>query len=297
MASAFHPTYWLGEGCQNTFVLFDLLQHPELFSDTFVTYAHECLLTEQRDDALILLPMGSTNHLQRIKMVIVEPDGSFAAFCGNGARVIAAYWECCLHRDPQGFTLVTADEQKDHPVTALGDGYYRINLLSALTIPQFSHFLVRKAALSCIKEAQDIWRFPLEHDGRAYSLYFAQTGEPHFICFAALSREELIALGQLLNMSYRSHFPHGINLNAVTIVDDATIAIRTYERGVNRITMSCGTGAACSARISQLRGAIGSPVVTVSAEGGELVVEYRPYERHLLLSGPAHVWRPDEKLT
>lgn len=289
--------YWLGDGCHNTFLIFDLLDHPEIYAEEFIAHAHQCLLAEQRDDALILLPMGSTNHLRRIKMVIVEPDGSFAAFCGNGARVIAAYWECFLHGDSQGFTLVTADEQKDHPVTALGNGYYRINLLSALTIPHFSHFLVRDAALSCTKEAQDIWTFSLEHEGRAYSLYFAQTGEPHLVCFAALSYEELTALGHLLNTRYRSHFPHGINLNAVTIVDDSTISVRTYERGVNHITMSCGTGSACSARISQLCGLTCVPVVTVKTYGGELVVEYRHHERHLLLSGPAHVWKPDDKFT
>jgi len=80
--------YLYGDGCQNTFIIFDLLAYPHYFTDTFIENAHKALLREERDDALILLP---TTDSDTVIMKVLEPDGSFANFCGNGARVIAAY--------------------------------------------------------------------------------------------------------------------------------------------------------------------------------------------------------------
>jgi hypothetical protein len=52
-----------GEGCRNDFVIFDLLDAPETFSEIFLDQAHAVLLDERKDDALILclsrLPLNS----------------------------------------------------------------------------------------------------------------------------------------------------------------------------------------------------------------------------------------------
>lgn len=80
--------FWRGEGCANTFIVFDLIASPELFTEDFIQKAHRALLEEKCDDALILLP---TQEPRTFVMKVLEPDGSFAQFCGNGSRVIAAY--------------------------------------------------------------------------------------------------------------------------------------------------------------------------------------------------------------
>lgn len=80
--------FWRGEGCANTFIVFDLIESPELFTEHFIQKALLALLEEGCDDALILLP---TQEPATFIMKVLEPDGSFAQFCGNGSRVVAAY--------------------------------------------------------------------------------------------------------------------------------------------------------------------------------------------------------------
>ncbi len=82
--------FWRGEGCLNTFIIFDLTAVPDIYNEQFLAQAHAQLIKEQVDDALILLP---TYDPTMFVMKILEPDGSRASFCGNGARVIAAYLE------------------------------------------------------------------------------------------------------------------------------------------------------------------------------------------------------------
>lgn len=83
-----HIPYLRGEGCLNTFILFDLINNPALYTEIFIARALQALHAEGADDALILMPTDRNNV---IIMHVLEPDGSFANFCGNGARVVAAY--------------------------------------------------------------------------------------------------------------------------------------------------------------------------------------------------------------
>lgn len=66
--------------------------------------------------------------------------------------------------------------------------------------------------------------------------------EPHLVTFDPISEKELFDLGEYVNRSQREHFPLGINLNQVRIRDKG-LEVVTFERGVNRITAACGTGA------------------------------------------------------
>jgi diaminopimelate epimerase len=80
--------------------------------------------------------------------------------------------------------------------------------------------------------------------------------------------------------------PVGTNLNVIHRVDDRTIRMRTYERGVEAETLACGTGAVASAVVAVAERLVAGPPVTVTTSSG------RPLEvRWEVVAGrPASVW-------
>ena len=98
----------------------------------------------------------------------------------------------------------------------------------------------------------DLWVLPYLYREKTYILYFTQTVEPHLVCFDSLDNDTLINIGKGLNETMRDLFPLGINLNTVKVMSDKSIEVTTYERGVNRVTQSCGTGSTSSVALSIL---------------------------------------------
>src|SRR5690606_32007300 len=62
--------------------------------------------------------------------------------------------------------------------------------------------------------------------------------------------------------------PAGTNLNVIHRIDDHTIRMRTYERGVEAETLACGTGAVASAVVAVAEGLVAGPPVTVITSSG-----------------------------
>jgi diaminopimelate epimerase len=82
----------------------------------------------------------------------------------------------------------------------------------------------------------------------------------------------------------------GINVNFVEQKSDHEIIVRTYERGVEDETLSCGTGVTASALVAY-HNEVGYNDVTVFTKGGKLTVEYdrtgHDSYRNIFLCGPA----------
>jgi diaminopimelate epimerase len=102
---------------------------------------------------------------------------------------------------------------------------------------------------------------------------FLHTGSPHFVRFVDdVKNYPVFENGK--SIRYSNDFkPGGTNVNFIQLLPDNTIFVRTYERGVEDETLSCGTGVVASAIASSLRG-YKSPV-KVKTLGGELSVEFR----------------------
>ena len=83
-------------------------------------------------------------------------------------------------------------------------------------------------------------------------------------------------------------FPNGINVNFFKILDKSTIEVKTYEKGVEDLMMSCGSGSvACVYHLSKI-GKIQSPV-TVNTLGGQLQIDFTNEWQEVWLSGPAEI--------
>jgi diaminopimelate epimerase len=119
--------------------------------------------------------------------------------------------------------------------------------------------------------------------------YKINTGSPHLIHFIEnVAEYPVVREGKNIRYS-ETYKEKGINVNFVELLPNNTIFVRTYERGVEDETLSCGTGVTAAALASSKKG-YKSPV-TIKTLGGELSVEFKsnsPSEfEDIFLVGPA----------
>uniref|UniRef100_UPI004047538C diaminopimelate epimerase n=1 Tax=Roseivirga sp. TaxID=1964215 RepID=UPI004047538C len=118
--------------------------------------------------------------------------------------------------------------------------------------------------------------------------YLINTGSPHYIKYvSALDSLNVIAEGRAIRYSDRFE-KEGVNVNFIREEATNGLAIRTYERGVESETLSCGTGCTAAALSLGLLGA-DSPI-ELKTQGGNLKVSFDQHENkftNIYLIGPA----------
>ena len=204
-------------------------------------------------DGLILLESDETSDF---KMVYYNSDGGESTMCGNGGRCITAFAHQLGIIGPRTrFTAI------DGPHDAAIDG--RIVSLR-------------------MKDVDEV------KTGDGY--FFADTGSPHHIVMVDdCSTVDVKSQGSKIRYGALYGSP-GSNVNFVTPVDTDRFKVRTYERGVEDETLSCGTGVTAVALAMHRAGKIFSNRVVLEVEGGELSVSFTPTEKgftDVYLTGPA----------
>ena len=209
-------------------------------------------------DGVILL----VDHTEQpFAMDYYNADGMPGSMCGNGGRCFASY-------------LASLD-LIDNEVTFMAyDGPHKATISDNMVSLQMADVA-------------------LVQDNDTH--YVIDTGSPHYITFV----EELDKLNvQEKGAAIRNAEPFkadGINVNFVEAGGGDTIRVRTYERGVEAETQSCGTGVVACALAQHVRtkGASGNSIV-VQVQGGELNVRFEVVDsgyREIYLEGPAtHVY-------
>jgi diaminopimelate epimerase len=96
---------------------------------------------------------------------------------------------------------------------------------------------------------------------------------------------ELERIGPLLE----NHpiFPERANISLTRVLDPAHIRLRVWERGAG-LTRACGS-AACAALVAAARKRLTGRRATVTLPGGDLLVEWRESDGHVLMTGPVEV--------
>lgn len=182
-------------------------------------------------------------------MRLFNADGSEGEMCGNGARCIARYaFEKKIAGSEQSFSTLAG-------------------IMKAVVTPPFVDLDMGTVPLS-----SGWFKRPLSVGAKTFDTFFLVVGVPHLVLFLAeneLTREETIETGRELCHTYVL-FPNGTNVNFVVPNDDTHIASVTYERGVEDLTDSCGTGSTASAIAWVLRNAAvpSGAVVEVNNPGG-----------------------------
>ncbi len=189
------------------------------------------------------------------RMHYINADGSDAGMCGNGARCAAKVATLWGVKSPMlietGAGIIEASVSGDDVCVQMPRGE-----------------LVEK----------DI-ELVVDHLPIVVDLY--DTGVPHAVAFV----DELEGIpvehwGRAIR--YHRHFaPGGANADFVRVVDEHTIMVRTYERGVEAETLACGTGAVAAALDAARRGLVTMPVnvvvrlpdtLTVNADGSKITL-------------------------
>lgn len=120
--------------------------------------------------------------------------------------------------------------------------------------------------------------------------YFIDTGSPHYLRFVnGLQTYPVVEVGREIRHS-DAFAPGGTNVNFVEIGVENSIFVRTFERGVEDETLSCGTGVTAAALASTFYG-LTSPV-SVKTLGGDLQVEFSVPDRgqHADVGGQADMF-------
>ena len=119
--------------------------------------------------------------------------------------------------------------------------------------------------------------------------YFLDTGSPHLVKFVdQWDNLDVKADGAKLRYSDFWKKRGGVNVNFVQVMDANTVKVRTYERGVEDETYSCGTGVTAAAIVSHLYKATGTDLRIITL-GGDLRVSFHtgPVISEIVLCGPA----------
>jgi diaminopimelate epimerase len=128
------------------------------------------------------------------------------------------------------------------------------------------------------------FRFDLDA-GLDWPVDVVNTGVPH----AVVRVEDLAGLDlAVLGRRVRRHAlfaPNGANANFVKVEADATLSVRTFERGVEAETLACGTGATAAALVAARHGWVQLPVAVHCAGGYDLLIDGG--ERGTTLAGAA----------
>ncbi|MDC3253058.1 diaminopimelate epimerase [Crocinitomicaceae bacterium] len=182
-------------------------------------------------------------------------DGS-QSFCGNGARCSVAFaMQSNIIGEKTHFMAI------DGPHNAMIRGeYVHLEMLPVALIEQKN------------------------------SDYIINTGSPHYIRFVdQVQQLNIVEFGQSIRYS-PAYKDEGINVNIVVEIDDSSIEIATYERGVEAETLSCGTGATACALAFMDKNEICEAEVSVHTKGGRLTIKATRNEgcfNSIQLAGPA----------
>ncbi len=125
--------------------------------------------------------------------------------------------------------------------------------------------------------------------------YFIDTGSPHYVSFVRdVDAIDVNREGKLIRQSVNLN-NGGTNVNFIQVIENDTIKIRTFERGVEAETLACGTGAVASSIAYVQYFEIDKNRIRLIAPGGELLVTFDRKDstnfNNIWLEGPAkHVF-------
>ncbi|GAA3577487.1 diaminopimelate epimerase [Snuella lapsa] len=246
-------TFYKYQGTGNDFVMIDNRQ--QTFDKNNTKYVAQ--LCDRRfgigADGLILLE----NHdALDFKMVYYNADGNESSMCGNGGRCLVAFAkQLGVISNKAVFEAIDGI----HHAT-IDNGIVRLQMQDVDTIEKYDKYL------------------------------FLNTGSPHHVQFEEhLQDFDIKSKGS--EIRYGAPYNEvGTNVNFVKKVKNDVFAVRTYERGVEDETLSCGTGVTAVALAMHSIGELTTNLVTLKVQGGELQVSFEVENglyKNVWLIGPA----------
>jgi diaminopimelate epimerase len=205
-------------------------------------------------DGLILVE-SSARATFRIRYY--NADGSLGAFCGNGTR--------CAAR----FALLTVIAGRKMTIET-DAGIVNAEILEggqvSISVPPPHSFRRQR---------------PIALPDRTVHGSSILVGVPHYVVFlrGELWQQDIVPLGRAIR-EHSELQPDGANVNFVVVRDGHAIEVRTYERGVEAETLSCGSGVVASAVTGALFHKVESPVSVLTRSGVSYEVTFSVRDGH-----------------
>lgn len=217
-------------------------------------------------DGLMLLQLCEGYDFE---MIYYNADGAFPSMCGNGAR-------CCVEF-ARRLGLVST-----HARFLALDG-------------QHEALIVQEGLINL--RLADVQGVVAGKEGESLTYHFLDTGVPHMVRFVSnLPAYDVATEGRRIRHNTAAFGLPGTNANFVERLDaEGPVHVRTYERGVEAETLSCGTGVTACALVCSLMDAKGSEAGTceysMKTLGGLLKVKFEKTSdstfSNIWLEGPA----------
>lgn len=252
-------------GLGNDFVVLDARGR-----DLPITPARAAAIADRRFgvgcDQLIVMEPGRDGA--DVFMRIRNPDGSEAGACGNATRCVASL----VAAETGKARVVIRTIAGDLPVEALPGGLWRADMgrarLGWQDVP--------------LARAMDTLHLPIAQGGVADPAACSM-GNPHATFFVPdLDAVPVAAIGPALE--HDPLFPDRANIGFVQVLNPEHLRLAMWERGAG-MTLACGSGA-CAAAVNAARRGLTGRRVRVSLPGGDLEMEWREADGHVLMTGP-----------
>ncbi|MFH1865554.1 MAG: diaminopimelate epimerase [Candidatus Eisenbacteria bacterium] len=198
-------------------------------------------------DGLILIVPSTRGDF---RMRYFNADGSEADMCGNGGRCAAKY----AHEKGIAGTAMTFESRSGlHSARMLEGGDVCLGMAEPRALLMGNHLLLI---------------------GVDRVLHRINTGVPHAVTEVEnLDDFPVVEVGRLIRR-HTGYMPEGTNADFIEVRGERTVALRTYERGVEDETLACGTGAVAAALISAALGKTKPPVAVLTRGGATLTVDF-----------------------
>ncbi len=248
-------TFYKYQGAGNDFVIIDN-QNEQFPRQNFKQIKHIC---DRKfgvgADGFMLL---ETSQQADFKMTYHNADGKLGSMCGNGGRCIVAFAKFIGLID----NSTTFEASNSIYQATIENNEVRLKMNDLTT--------------------RDIQVYP-DH-------VFLNTGSPHHVALVDdLDNFPVYTQGQKIRHG-APYFEEGTNVNFIEQLNNNTLKIRTFERGVENETLACGTGVTAAAIASHFTKKIEDNHIFVKAIGGNLSVSFELDQNHyknIILSGPA----------
>ncbi|HEX8407431.1 MAG TPA: diaminopimelate epimerase [Thermoanaerobaculia bacterium] len=213
-------------------------------------------------DGLVLV---ESSVRANFRMRYWNSDGSLGAFCGNGTRCAARF--AFLHVIAGRKMTIETDAGIVH--AEMGEGGQ-----VTISLPPPHSFRAKRPV---VVGQQTVHGSSIVVGVPHYVLYLR---DPSTALGTGLWSQHIVPLGRAIRTSGELVPDGGANVNFVTVRGNHAIEVRTYERGVENETLSCGSGVVASAVTSAMFGKVQSPVSVLTRSGITLEVSFTLRDGH-----------------
>jgi diaminopimelate epimerase len=205
-------------------------------------------------DGLLLLQERKSYDFE---MVYYNSDGKEATMCGNGGRCITAF----------AYKLGICNERVRF---IAADGKHIANIIDHDN--EIDRISLKMSDVKEVEASEDV--------------FIMNTGTPHYVMFVSdVKKMDVVSNGR--DIRYGQRFAEkGINVDFAEIHDN-NLMVRTYEKGIEDETLSCGTGVTASAIAASYKN--NHSRYSVQTKGGSLMVSFKKsidFFNDIWLEGP-----------